>query len=290
MLMSSLELQHRIARIVGQPITHVRAVDRGYTAALRLRITLADGTSMFVKAATTDQTAAWLRAEHHIYQTLSGAFLADYLGWDDDAMQPILVLEDLSDAMWPPPWTAERIQSVIDTLGHIAATSVTGLPRLEDEADLVSGWHVVAQRPDAFLALGLATEQWLHAALPTLLQTDARAALHGQALVHADVRSDNLCFINERTIFVDWNLARIGNPLFDLASWLPSLAVEGGPAPATMFPNAGELAAVISGYFASKAGLPPPPSAPRVRQLQLAQLKVALPWAIHTLGLPALDG
>jgi hypothetical protein len=54
-------------------------------------------------------------------------------------------------------------------------------------------------------------------------------------------------------------------------------------------PDAGELTAVVSGFFAPVSGLPPPAGAPTVRALQLAQLKVALPWAVDVLGLPPLD-
>jgi hypothetical protein len=73
----------------------------------------------------------------------------------------------------------------------------------------------------------------------------------------------------------------------DVAVWLPSLRVEGGPEPWEVLPGAGELAAWLSGFFAARAGLPPPPTAaPTVRALQRAQLEVALPWAARELGLP----
>jgi hypothetical protein len=84
-------------------------------------------------------------------------------------------------------------------------------------------------------------------------------------------------------------LEGVGNPLVDIAFWLPSLALEGGPDPeAVVGARAGvaELSAFVAGYFACRAGLPPPPTAPRVRPLQLGQLRVALPWAARTLGLP----
>ena len=50
------------------------------------------------------------------------------------------------------------------------------------------------------------------------------------------------------------------------------------------------LAAVISGFFAERAGKPVIPTAPRVRVVQTQQLRTALPWAARALGLPALDG
>jgi len=44
----------------------------------------------------------------------------------------------------------------------------------------------------------------------------------------------------------------------------------------------------MSGYMAARAGLPPPESAPGVREVQLEQLQTALPWAIRELDLPPI--
>jgi hypothetical protein len=78
--------------------------------------------------------------------------------------------------------------------------------------------------------------------------------------------------------------------LIDLAFWLPSLHAEGGPPPEASLPDAPEWAAMVSGFFAARAGLPLIPSAPQVREVQLFQLRTALPWAVRALGLPPLDG
>src|SRR5215204_1997175 len=75
------------------------------------------------------------------------------------------------------------------------------------------------------------------------------------------------------------------NPDLDLAGWAASLHLEGGPPPHELLPGAGGLAAVLAGFFASRAGLPPPPTAPGVRAFQLAQGRVAIPWALRELGL-----
>jgi thiamine kinase-like enzyme len=52
-------------------------------------------------------------------------------------------------------------------------------------------------------------------------------------LLHFDVRSDNLCFRDGRALLIDWNLACIGNPVVDVAAWLPSLHAEGVRPPST---------------------------------------------------------
>jgi Ser/Thr protein kinase RdoA (MazF antagonist) len=110
--------------------------------------------------------------------------------------------------------------------------------------------------------------------------------LDGDALLHFDVRSDNLCFSGERTLLVDWNLACIGNARFDIAFWLPSLRLEDGPEPWEVLPGAGAIAAAVAGFFAARAGLAAPAGAPTVREFQRAQLEIALVWAARELGLP----
>jgi hypothetical protein len=108
--------------------------------------------------------------------------------------------------------------------------------------------------------------------------------------VHFDVRSDNLCFLDDRCILIDWNFACRGNGDVNIATWLPSLEAEGGPRPESILPDAREFAASMSGYWAWRAGQPPPANAPHLRQVQLAQLRSALAWAIRELGLPPVDG
>jgi aminoglycoside phosphotransferase (APT) family kinase protein len=100
------------------------------------------------------------------------------------------------------------------------------------------------------------------------------------------VRSDNVCFVGDRAVLVDWNWAAIGNPVIDLAAWLPSLHAEGGPPPEEILFGEPEAASLIAGFFAARAGLPPPPTAPKVRHVQLEQLRTALHWAARALALP----
>ena len=280
----------RFERATGQPVTILKVVRRGYTPALRLRARLQDGNTVFIKCATTLPTSDWLREEYKIYTALKAPFLCRMIAWDDEGDFPFLVLEDLSDATWPPPWTDRRIELVREMLVQLASFSLPGLLPLEDETSLTDGWKEVAGDPRPFLGLGITSPGWLVRALPTLLAVDGKQVLRGGALTHTDVRSDNLCFQGDRVVLIDWNWTRRGNPLADLAFWLPSLAAEGGPAPETILPDGGSFAALLSGYLAANAGFPIIPDAPLVRQIQLKQLHTALPWAVRELGLPPLDG
>ena len=264
-----------------------RADQRGYTPARRLTVRFEDGTSCFVKAATDERTAGWLRAEYAVYSRVDGDFLPVLLGWDDDGDRPALILEDLSDAVWPPPWTAEMVDRIGAMLSKVRSTAPPDkLPALDTSE--WKGWSMVAEEPKSFLGLGLCSPEWLDDALPALVASEREAPVEGEELIHLDVRSDNLCFADDRTLLVDWNLTCRGDGLFDLAAWLPSLQAEGGPAPEEVSEEASVFAGIVSGYFAARAGEPVIPDAPRVRDVQKAQLRTAFPWAARALGLPPI--
>ena len=212
-----------------------KRVARGYTPAQRWVVRLDDGSSAFAKAATDEMTADWLRSEHQIYSQLRADCLPHMLGWVDEGDTTILFLEDLSNAHWPPPWTALAVKQVLTTLEKIKSTPpLAHLPRLE-RSPLVemaqaplAGWSLVVDSPEEFLGLGLCSAEWLDKALPSLLSAEQSAPLDGDDLVHLDVRSDNLCFSKGRVLLVDWNLTCRANGLLDVAAWLPSLQHEGG--------------------------------------------------------------
>jgi hypothetical protein len=203
-----------------------------------------------------------------------------------------LLLEDLSSASWPPPWRAGDVERLLEALQRMTVTPIArgALRELESDRARFAGWLNVERDPAPFLALGACSEAWLSDALPSLLMAQDLALLGGSDLVHGDLRSDNLCFLPERVVLVDWNAARRGNAAFDLAFLAPSLRLEGGPLPDELAPAEGALAVLVCGFFAANAGLRPIADAPHVRWIQQRQLRVALPWAARALGLPPPDG
>ena len=256
--------------------------DRG-----RWLVSLEGSGSVFVKAPYNDESREWLRIEAFVYQHVAGNFMPRLIAWDGE----ILVLEDLSGEIWPPPWTATSVDAVRDSLEELAAISPpAGLPPLENLRPIFvdSGWQAIADDPTAFLSLGLCSADWLAAALPRLMAAAASIDLAGDSLVHVDVRSDNLCIRGNRALFFDWNWASIGNPLVDLAAWLPSLEAEGGPQPEELLPGtaAAPYAAALAGLWGARAGMPAPAELPRLREMQLLQARPGLSWAARTLDLP----
>lgn len=274
----------RAERILGAEAENwARVVSRGYSVNEHWTVGFVDGSRAFLKLASVDPGPQWVRDERHVFESVDGPFMPRFLGFEDGA-RPLLVLEDmLPDARWPPPWKAGDVDAVLAALTEVASAPLSGeLPRLAEEA--LVGWKDIAEDPAPFLSLGIVSAVWLERSLPALIDASDPSRLDGDSLVHCDVRSDNLCLRGDRAVLLDWNHARIGNPAFDIAFWLPSLVLEGGPDPATF--GVDELAVFVAGFFAAHAGLPAPEGAPRVRSFQRAQLEVALPWACSALGVP----
>lgn len=277
----------RIGDLTGRHPTGFRRAAGGYTPAERWVVELEGGDRAFAKIGVDSRTAGWLRDEHRAYSVLAGEFMPRLRGWDDGE-RPLLLLEDLSRCFWPPPWDASRVDQVLEALAALRAVDAAGV--LPPVGELTGGWRQVAADPEPFLSLGLATGRWLRDHAPVLVAAAAEASLDGPSPAHLDVRSDNLCFRGGKAVLVDWNHAVVAHPDLDIAGWAPSLHAEGGPPPEEILPGAGPLAAVISGYFADRAGRPVIPTAPRVRHVQRRQLRTALPWAVRALGLASLDG
>jgi len=260
----------------------------GYgTNTAKWRVELEDGRRAFVKLALDELASGWLRDEWRVYHSLSASFLPDVVGWHDTDGTTFLAIEDLSHAHWPPPWLAGQVSLVLETLDEVHAATPPQLPALSDLREALDGWPTVAADPEPFLSTGVCSREWLAAALPRLAQAASESKLEGEALLHLDLRSDNLCIRDGEVLLVDWNHACIGNPAIDVVAWAPSLRLEGGPEPWDLVPESGGLAALIAGFFAARAGLPAPATAPAVRVFQRRQAEVALPWAARELGLAA---
>ncbi|HEY3889342.1 MAG TPA: phosphotransferase [Caulobacteraceae bacterium] len=279
----------RVAQLLDWAPSRWREVRGGYTPAARY-VVEAGSSRAFVKVATTLGTAMSLRREGRAYAVIRPDLRPRLLGWQDDETQPILIIEDLSAAAWPPPW---RDEQVADALARIRALhgSSANLPNYaERHGGREPGWGPVAKDPQPFLSLRLVTADWLAGALPALMEAEQGCSTEGDAVTHWDIRSDNMAFTDDGLKLVDWSEACLSNPDPDLGFWLPSLCFEGGPPPEAILPHAPEVAAWVSGFFAARAALPDIPDAPFVRRVQREQLSTALPWAQRALGLPPLDG
>jgi len=285
----SADLLERVKGLVGSEVASWRRVKGGgYSSAEHWSLDIVDGRRVFAKLATSDSIARAIRNEHGKLDAVDRELRCDVIAFEDGA-RPLLILEDLCHGQWPPPWRSDDVERVRKALEHMwtmpAGTLVADVYWSRD-----TSWRKVRDEPAPFLGLGLCTRDWVDACVGTLIEAEGRADFEGGDFVHGDLWSSNICLLDDRVVFVDWNCAGRGNRLTDLALWLPSLRLQGGPLPEEVQAGLGPFAAVLAAFFAEQAPLPPPPDAPAVRRFQLRQLRIALPWACRELGLPAPDG
>ncbi len=275
------ELDAPVERALGSPAVRYESRPGGYSTADRFRVSLGRRAKRLrqVRDRAASRRVAAPRARG-LRVSSRAAFIPRLAGWDDDGTRPLLALEDLSEADWQVAWDARRVDAVRASLDELARSAPPpGTPTVrEGFGELFGRWNVVADDPEPFLSTGLRPRDWLERRLPEILAAVESAPVDGDDLCHLDVRSDNLCFRDGRALLVDWNWLSRANADLDLAAWLPSLAVEGGPLPWEVLPGSGALAAFVAGVWAAVVGLPPPETAPTVRSLQRAQLAVALDW------------
>lgn len=243
-------------------------------------VELADGRRVFAKLATAPEASDALLGEALLLDVLRRPWVPEVLGVQEGP-NPLLVLEDLSAASWPPPWP-DDIAPLLAALQQIAASRPPlPLPHLSDSAP---GWERLTNLPEP---PPLAPEAWLRRYAPALDAAASEVTVEGDHLVHADLGSGNVCWAERGPVLVDWELAGWGNPLLDRATLALELVAEGRPPPP--LPHPGGWASLLAGHLAAEAWTPPPPLATAGAQLRSDQQRLAragLGWAAAELGLP----
>ncbi len=298
------DLRRRVEAALGKKSTSWTRPDCGLSAAHRFSVRFEDGTSVFVKAATEPQTEEWLRTEHSLLTGIAREFMPAVEGWlDSEGEHPVLLSQDLSDAYWPAShqgvdWRPGQIELLFEGL-----EAISNLRAPDSLGDLAStrraSWKEIAAHPESFLEHGLCSEAWLTSSLDALIEAERDVDLEGDRLLHGDVRSDNICFVDTRAVFVDWSTSLRGNPSYNLASFLPGLVLESdGPTPYEVMPDGGGWAAMESGDLARRLETTGWGSGTRLTQGMPEWLRkvfkriivIDLQWAASCLGLPPPDG
>jgi thiamine kinase-like enzyme len=151
---------------------------------------------------------------------------------------------------------------------------------------LFAGWRSLHDAP----AGSHVEEPWIDH-LDELLALEAAApeVTDGDALLHLDLRADNLVLTADGVYIVDWPWAAIGAPWVDLAAMLPSVAMQGGPEPESIWrehpvqrgvaaEDVDAFLAGLAGFFIHASMQPPAPGLPTIRVFQAGQAKTAYSW------------
>jgi len=201
-----------------------------------------------------------------------------------------LVLDDVDGRQPRVPWQADELAAVVHALDLLADALTPAPIAVADVAErhgsLFMGWRTLAAGPtDDRL------DPWSlqHLDLLADLEQDWAAHAHGDTLVHADIRADNLLLTGDRVMVVDWPHACLGAAFLDAVFFAPSVAMQGGPPPSDLVartragrhadPDA--LIAVVcalAGYLTERSLRPAEPGLPTLRVFQAAQAEIARDW------------
>lgn len=276
-----------VAEAIGSPPKSWEPVRSGYTRSRAWRMESPDG-PVFVKEAADEGSLSMLRSEALVYPNVSGAFIPGFIGFADRGARAALAIEYLDDAHWPPPYP-DPVNPLFVALETVSAARAPA--ELRVQAKRWSRWERVAADPEPLLSLGVCSRDWLERSLGLLIEAEAGADFEGDALVHNDVYSSNVCFAGRGAVLVDWGAAVRGSRWIDTAFAVLSVRVEGGRVPIVDFPDEGPFAAALSGHLAVEAPEPLPDWAEPGSTLRadMAQdLRHALRWAAEKLDLEPL--
>lgn len=300
---------------LGAPVTRAVRIWGGYSPTPTYRLALADGRRAFFKAtyqASNEFSTSALHAEARVYQELSGLLA----GWMPrfytnfaHADWHVLLLEDLGPKS-VPPWTPSKARAITHALAAFhnstfGAEFPTWLSQPEERLPQES-WTRIGNETESFQQLAAlvpsaltAALAWYQAITPRIETLLAHPALRTgpYAILHGDLRSDNLRFAQGKLSLFDWPAITVGRPEWDIVAFAQTVTVEGGIAPEQImqwyterFPvDAATLDSALAWwltFFADKAWQPEIPGLPRVRRFQRQQLGVMASWVARQWSLP----
>lgn len=293
------ELRAAIQERAGARVVGWSGHDDGYSPGPALTLELADGSSIFVKGADAEvnaESVRLLRRESAVVPLLPPSVPAPRWHWHAVEGTWEVAAFDVVAGRRPGPGPDD-----VAALGRLvtmlaATTAPAGVTGLASDFDFV-GWRSIGADPHLTTRLH-ADAPWAAAELDRLITIESgwAEAARGDVLVHHDLRSDNVLVRPDgEAVALDWPHAVRGSAVLDLIGWLPSLRVEGGPEPATIFDEhpvgraadrdaATTVLTAIAGYFVHSAYLPPVPAIAHLRPFQRAQGEVALRWLRQRLG------
>ncbi|UBU14383.1 aminoglycoside phosphotransferase family protein [Nonomuraea gerenzanensis] len=281
-----------VEEFLGDPVAEAVTQDGGFSPAAAVRLRTRSGRRAFVKAVGPEpnrESVRIYRSELRIAAALPESVPAPRLltGFELDGWVA-LVFEDVEGRHPAMPWRRDELDRVLAAVAELSAAltpAPVDAPAIEEVfGDSFQGWRRLIEEDTGGL------DPWIlrHLAELAELESGWAAAAAGDSLVHADLRADNILLTDERVYVVDWPWACKGAVWFDRVGLLPSVGMQGGPAPHELFtdddPGVTAVVAAMTGYFVRQSRRPAPPGLPTLRAFQGAQGVVALDWLKRRTG------
>lgn len=222
-----------VERRLGSEVIKAESQDAGFTPGFASVLTGADGTRLFVKAASRKAQPQFAAAYADEARTL-GLLPVDRLPvprllWtEEDDSWLVLGFEAVSGRNPRRPWRGPELTRCLEALSVVDAVMDTVLdeppeglrlaPLYEDLPTLLTGWASVrAARPD-----------WPHLDEVEELARSFGSLPDAGHVVHADARDDNFLLTDDgRTLLCDWNWPGLAPRWLDAVDLLVSARAEG---------------------------------------------------------------
>jgi Ser/Thr protein kinase RdoA (MazF antagonist) len=312
-------IRQRVDDALGSRVIRAVRVWGGYGPTPTYRLMLEDGRRAFFKGtfhASNEFMKHALQVEERVYHDLGatlGRWMPQWYAMLHHEDWHVLLLEDLGPKS-VPPWTPEKTRKIAHSLADFHLSTFDShlqppawLPRPAEELAQESWTRTVEESTQFRHLASFAGDEvphaleWLQAISPKIdqLMTLGQQTLKEgpYAILHGDIRSDNLRFTCGRLSLFDWPSISVGRPEWDIVAFAQSVTVDEGPSPEQVMAWYGERfplnnAAVESAlafwftFFAARAWLPDIPGLPRLRPFQRQQLAVLANWTARQWSFP----
>lgn len=283
---------------LGAPVMQAVTQAGGFSPGVAARVLCANGSRAFVKAASPSpnpDTPELHRHEREVLEALPAGTPVPRLRYGyDDGEWVALVLHDIDGRQPVLPARRDDLDAVLAALGTLAdhlspAPAAVTVTLADVYGELLGGWRELAAAPPADL------DPWVRRHLPRLVELEVpwQEATAGQALVHTDLRADNILVTGAgRAVVVDWAWACRGSPWVDLVVLFCSLdwpefdeadrLLGGHPFGREVEQDRIDiLIAAIAGMYTALCRRPPVPGLPTLRAWQREQARMSLRWLQH---------
>jgi len=283
-----------IEKRLGMRVVEAVSQRGGFSPGLAVRVAGDGGGRAFVKAISHRHPASvpFYRREAWVAERLPRAlatpallFCDEYDGWI------VLAFEDVEGRPPALPWRTREVALILDAIDRMSEVGdpcpVSGMEAWGgDDPGAWPGWRLVAGTPAVDrLAPHVAGR------LDALVELEARypVAARGSALVHADLRVDNILIAPDGVRFVDWACAARAAPWLDAMYFCLNAAVHGLDDPDRVFrghrlasgvPSEAlqVLLAAVAGRMVHLSGLPAIAGLPALRDFQALVAASAWKW------------
>jgi hypothetical protein len=294
-------VRHAVDELLGAPVVEAQSQLGGFSPGVAARVTSARGDRVFVKAVSSEQnpeSPSLHRREAKIAAALPRSAPVPELLWTfDDGDWIVLGFEDLDGATPALPWNPGELDRVLAAVSELAVamtpSPIAVEPASKFTAEMFTGWRSLERDGGGESQMDAAWMEHLDELVD--LEVVAADATNGDALLHLDLRADNIILTADGVYFVDWPWAAVGAAWIDLAAMLPSIVMQGGPDAESIWrrhpvahgvehDDVDAFIAGLAGFFTHASLQPPAPGLPTLRPFQAAQARTAYAWLAQRRG------